>query len=251
MTRIAKSTARLSMTVAFALLAAGLAAAQAKPAVSTAVVSTKQTAAAPKPAATGTKPAPAVKPAKPPVKAPATAMATSPASKPASPKLAAQKSAVAKPATPAKPGASKPAMPKPAKPAVAQEKPADASATAPTPDQPPANETLVAHRDPFVSMVDTRTGGGGPTLPPGKAGLVVATVRVDGAVKSGSDLIAVVSNPEQHVYFIRAGDQLYDGTVEKIDLDGVTFHENSKDAFGKPVVREVTKRIYASAGEQQ
>ena len=34
-------------------------------------------------------------------------------------------------------------------------------------------------------------------------------------------------------------------------LDGVTFRQNSKDAFGKPVERVVTKRIYASAGEQQ
>ncbi|MGC1202948.1 MAG: hypothetical protein WA879_15475, partial [Candidatus Acidiferrales bacterium] len=61
----------------------------------------------------------------------------------------------------------------------------------------------------------------------------------------------VVSNPEQRVYFIREGDHLYDGTVEKIGLDGVTFRETSKDAFGKPVERVVTKRIYASAGEQQ
>jgi len=88
-------------------------------------------------------------------------------------------------------------------------------------------------------------------LPPGKAGLVIATVRVDGAVRSGSAMIAVVSNPEQSVYFIREGDRLYDGDVEKIGLDGVTFKENSKDAFGKPVERMVTKRIYASAGEQQ
>ena len=80
---------------------------------------------------------------------------------------------------------------------------------------------------------------------------MVATVRVDGTVKSPGGMIAVVSNPEQHVYFIREGDQLYDGDVEKIALDGVTFRENSKDAFGKPVEREVTKRIYASAGEQQ
>jgi hypothetical protein len=64
-------------------------------------------------------------------------------------------------------------------------------------------------------------------------------------------MIAVVSNPEEHVYFVRVGDKLYDGDVEKISLDGVTFREESKDAFGKPIERMVTKRIYASAGEQQ
>ena len=91
----------------------------------------------------------------------------------------------------------------------------------------------------------------GPPLPPGKAGLVVATVRVDGTVRSPEGMLAVVSNPDQRVYFLREGDRLYDGDVEKIGLDGVTFKENSKDAFGKPVERLVTKRIYPSAGEQQ
>jgi Tfp pilus assembly protein PilP len=88
-------------------------------------------------------------------------------------------------------------------------------------------------------------------LPAGKAGLVIGTTRVDGTVKSPEGMLAVVSNPDQRVYFVREGDRLYDGQVEKIGLDGVVFREYSKDAFGKPVEREVTKRIYNSAGEQQ
>jgi hypothetical protein len=39
--------------------------------------------------------------------------------------------------------------------------------------------------------------------------------------------------------------------VEKIAMDGVSFHEMGKDAFGKPVERQVNKRIYSSPGEQQ
>jgi Tfp pilus assembly protein PilP len=110
----------------------------------------------------------------------------------------------------------------------------------------------VNKRDPFAPLISQRKdAGGGLHLPPGKAGLVISTVRVDGAVHSPSGMIAVVSNPENSVYFIHEGDRLYDGDVEKIGLDGVTFRENSKDAFGKPVERMVTKRIYASAGEQQ
>jgi len=116
----------------------------------------------------------------------------------------------------------------------------------------PAGDKIeaVGKRDPFAPLINDKKDSG-QHLPPGKAGLVIATVRVDGAVRSGSAMIAVVSNPEQSVYFIREGDRLYDGDVEKIGLDGVTFKENSKDAFGKPVERMVTKRIYASAGEQQ
>ena len=121
---------------------------------------------------------------------------------------------------------------------------ADASATA----KPQISE--VGKRDPFVPLVSEHKTGG-PPLPPGKAGLVVATVHVDGTVSAPNGMLAVVSNPDQRVYFLREGDRLYDGDVEKIGLDGVTFKENSKDAFGKPVERMVTKRIYPSAGEQQ
>jgi hypothetical protein len=64
-------------------------------------------------------------------------------------------------------------------------------------------------------------------------------------------MIAVVTNPQARTYFLREGDQLYDGRVEKIAMDGVSFHEVGKDAFGKPVEHQVNKRIYSSAGEQQ
>jgi len=108
----------------------------------------------------------------------------------------------------------------------------------------------VARRDPFQSLLYASKDQGA-NLPPGKAGLVISTIRVDGAIKSPSGMIAVVSNPQQRVYFVREGDRLYDGEVEKINLDEVIFRESTKDAFGKPVEREVTKRLYASAGEQQ
>ena len=44
---------------------------------------------------------------------------------------------------------------------------------------------------------------------------------------------------------------LYDGQVEHITMDGVSFHQTGKDAFGKAVEREVTKRLYPTPGEQQ
>jgi Tfp pilus assembly protein PilP len=109
----------------------------------------------------------------------------------------------------------------------------------------------VSRRDPFAALINKKEEGAGMRLPPGKAGLVIATVKVDGTVRSGNGMIAVVSNPGNSVYFIREGDRLYDGSVEKIGLDGVTFQEDSKDAFGHPIERTVTKRIYAVAGEQQ
>jgi Tfp pilus assembly protein PilP len=115
------------------------------------------------------------------------------------------------------------------------------------------SEFKQARRDPFESLVSRQQAQNSAIakLPPGKAGLQVSTLRLDGIVKSVNGMIAVVSNPQARTYFLREGDHLYDGTVEKISMDGVSFHEEGKDAFGKPVERQVNKRIYSSPGEQQ
>jgi hypothetical protein len=161
------------------------------------------------------------------------------------PGAGAQTKPASKPATKAKTATT---SAKSSKPQAAPGTPAAAGASAPA----ITADSISNKRDPFAPLINDKKETSGPEhLPPGKAGLVVATVRVDGTVKSPSGMLAMVSNPEQHVYFIREGDQLYDGNVEKIAIDGVTFRENSKDAFGKPVEREVTKRLYPSAGEQQ
>ena len=160
-------------------------------------------------------------------------------------------------AQPAKGTTSKSAVPgtksaksgKPAKGAVKTREPKAAKPAA----SAAKGEAPVPHRDPFEPLVGKKTEGNGmpANLPPGKAGLLIATTNVDGLVRSPNGMIAVVSNPQKRVYFIREGDRLYDGQVEKIGLDGVVFRQTSKDAFGKPVDHVVTKRIYPSAGEQQ
>jgi Tfp pilus assembly protein PilP len=115
------------------------------------------------------------------------------------------------------------------------------------------SETKVARRDPFESLTTRQDAAAksSANLPPGKPGLQIGTLRLDGIVKAPNGMIAVVTNPQARTYFLRDGDQLYDGRVEKIGMDSVSFHEVGKDAFGKPVERQVNKRIYSSAGEQQ
>jgi Tfp pilus assembly protein PilP len=132
-------------------------------------------------------------------------------------------------------------------------------AEAPTPAASPASgtqpaaesEAKAARRDPFESLVNVQKNKGKTNLPPGIAGLQVSTLRLDGIVKAPNGMIAVVTNPQSRTYFLREGDQLYDGKVDKIAMDNVTFHEEGKDAFGKPVERQVSKRIYSSAGDKQ
>jgi len=212
--------------------------------------------------------------AKPANATPATPAASKPAAKPATQATGKPPAAPPSSAAQTKPSASgvkKPAAPAPAAKTTAQSpKPAPAAAkkvpkrtakkAVPGTKKPSTTassgggekELKVAKRDPFESLVGHEHGGGptGP-LPPGKAGLQVSTLRLDGIVRAPNGMIAVVSNPQSRTYFLRDGDQLYDGRVEKIAMDGVSFHEVGKDAFGKPVERQVNKRIYASAGEQQ
>ena len=174
---------------------------------------------------------------------PASGAQSNPPAKAASkPKTAKPKSAASKPA-PTKSASTTVGNPKPAAPAGTQV--ADASG-------PQGEGDKSSRRDPFESLVNRQKDqNAGKNLPPGKAGLQVSTLRLDGIVKPPNGMIAVVSNPQARTYFLREGDHLYDGTVEKISMDGVSFHEEGKDAFGKPVERQVNKRIYSSPGEPQ
>jgi hypothetical protein len=191
-----------------------------------------------KPAAPGaTKPAPqaATKPAPP--------AATKPAPQTASPAIKPAGKPVAKPAAKGTAKAKAPAK----RATKTVEKPA-------TPGTAPAaaeSEVKQARRDPFESLLGRQSSKAPANLPPGKLGLQVSTLRLDGIVRAPNGMIAVVSNPQSRTYFLREGDRLYDGSVEKISMDGVSFHEEGKDAFGKPVERQVNKRIYSSPGEQQ
>jgi type IV pilus assembly protein PilP len=169
---------------------------------------------------------------------------------PAPAKPAPAKPAPAKP-VPAKPASAKPAAKHPPKPSTNAAKSSAKDAASPAVSSAP--ETKVARRDPFESLIgrEKAQSEAAKNLPPGKAGLQVASLRLDGIVKAPNGMIAVVTNPQARTYFLREGDQLYDGRVEKIAMDSVSFHEMGKDAFGKPVERQVNKRIYSSAGEQQ
>ena len=156
---------------------------------------------------------------------------------------------------PAKPAQAKPATvgKPPARKAPAKQKSGTPAAKTVSERKPVDSEPKVARRDPFESLVGRQQAQDAlaKNLPPGKAGLQIATLRLDGIVRAPNGMIAVVANPQQRTYFLREGDQLYDGKVEKISMEGVTFHEEGKDAFGKPVERQVNKRLYSSAGEQQ
>jgi hypothetical protein len=224
---------------------------------------TTQTAAKPAAPAAQTPAKPATQtPAKPGSQAPAKPATQTQA--PAKPAATPAAKPVAQAAKPASQAAAKPGLPASAKPVAAKaagkpgkkrgpaKKPVETVAGPGEPTAAAESEVRAARRDPFESLVSHGTGKAAPNLPPGKAGLQVSTLRLDGIVRSPNGMIAVVSNPQARTYFLREGDHLYDGSVDKITMDGVSFHEEGRDAFGKPVERQVNKRIYStSSGEQQ
>jgi Tfp pilus assembly protein PilP len=136
-----------------------------------------------------------------------------------------------------------PAAPK----AAPQAKPAE-----PSTEAAGADLQVGTRRDPFASLIGGRTTQDRPETvcrAPGKGGIVVETMVVDGIARSASAVIAVVRTPQQRVYFLREGDRLCDGRVERITLEGLTLRQTSRDVFGKPIERIVSKRIFPSAGE--
>lgn len=119
----------------------------------------------------------------------------------------------------------------------------------------PTTPSVTGRRDPFAPLVARQPGRGqdtGPSCPGvGKETLVVGTLVLNGVVRSQNDMIAVVSSPDQRVYFLRKGEEVCNGRVSDISLEGVSFTERGRDAFGKTTDRVVMKRLYPSAGEQR
>ena len=139
---------------------------------------------------------------------------------------------------------------RPAAPA-AQNPAAPAAQTAARPATAPA---AAPRRDPFDPLLGRTTGQGAAVperLPPGKAGLMIGTLRIDGLVRGPNGMIAVVSSPQQRVYFLREGDRIFDGQVTHITMEAVSFQQAGRDAFGNSLEREVTRRLYPSPGEQR
>ena len=99
-------------------------------------------------------------------------------------------------AKPAAPAATKRAAKPPRTKAAKAPKPAKPVETALNPDAPKEGEERSGRRDPFESLVARQQAqsNAGKNLPPGKAGLQVSTLRLDGIVKAPNGMIAVVTN---------------------------------------------------------
>jgi Tfp pilus assembly protein PilP len=99
-------------------------------------------------------------------------------------------------------------------------------------------------RDPFFSPVVQQNGSGCST---GKKCLEIGNINLRGVVKSDNGFIAVVTNNLNKAYFLRENDPVFNGYVVRITGDSVVFQETVQDKLGKPLTREVVKRIFTPA----
>jgi Tfp pilus assembly protein PilP len=134
-------------------------------------------------------------------------------------------------------------------------KPVEASAATATETKPPAEETkkdepkaisMAGRRDPFISPVVGHISGGSGCSS-GKRCLAVDQIALTGIVKSDNGMIAIVVNALNKAYFLRENDPVFNGYVVKITGDSIVFKETFQDDLGKPVTREITKKISTPA----
>lgn len=125
---------------------------------------------------------------------------------------------------------------------------------------PPTGEPVESgQRDPFYIPPPPKPGAfpgveGEPAeLPPGKRGLVVAQLTLEGIVRQEASniMIAVVANPANRAYFLREKDEVYSGVVSKITPDSVQFTETYRDVNGQMSTREIVKRLGSGPGENK
>ena len=117
------------------------------------------------------------------------------------------------------------------------------AANAPKPED--KKWAMTGKRDPFFSPVlqqSTTTG-----CSTGKKCLEIGQINVRGVVKSEAGFIAVVTNSLNKAYFLHENDPVFNGYVVKITGDSVVFQESFQDKLGKPLTREVVKKILTPA----
>jgi hypothetical protein len=131
---------------------------------------------------------------------------------------------------------------------ITAEKPAPATMALEAPKAPKPQEkkwAMNGKRDPFFSPVVQQSGGSGCSS--GKKCLEIGQINLRGVIKAEAGFIAVVTNSLNKAYFLHENDPVFNGYVVRITGDSVIFSETVQDKLGKPLTREITKKITTPA----
>ena len=102
-------------------------------------------------------------------------------------------------------------------------------------------------RDPFISLVRRSTealGTSASIRPTGLAGLSTDEVVLRGVMKGRNGYSAIVRGPDSRTYTgVKAGDELFDGTVKAVTADAIVILQNVSDPLSLAKKREVRKLL--------
>jgi Tfp pilus assembly protein PilP len=100
-------------------------------------------------------------------------------------------------------------------------------------------------RDPFVSLFQrgaelAESVAAGAT---GVAALTVEEVALRGVLQTPQGYVALVEGADARTYIVRSGDQLRDGTVERIASEDMVIRQQINDPLSAETEREVRKTL--------
>jgi len=129
------------------------------------------------------------------------------------------------------------------KPAEPEKKPAP-----PTPavvQNEPAKLPSPGKRDPFLNPLVAAGARNSSNCTTGKRCLVIDQIILKGVVQMKNGNLALVENAGKRPYVLHENDSLFNGSVVKITGDSLILREESNDILGRPVSREVVKKVTA------
>ncbi|HKT25301.1 MAG TPA: hypothetical protein VJR04_11900 [Terriglobales bacterium] len=129
------------------------------------------------------------------------------------------------------------AEPKPAEP--------EKNAAPPVAQAEPAKLPSPGKRDPFLSPLVAAGARNPSNCSTGKRCLVVDQIVLKGVVQMRNGNLALVENAGKRPYVLHENDSLFNGSVVKITGDSLILREVSNDILGRPVTKEVVKKVTA------
>jgi len=101
-------------------------------------------------------------------------------------------------------------------------------------------------RDPFVSLLrrgSESLGVSAAARPTGIGGLSVDEITMRGVMRGRNGWMALVRGADSRSYTLKAGDELYDGTVKTVTADAIVVLQNVNDPLSVARKREVKKLL--------
>lgn len=101
-------------------------------------------------------------------------------------------------------------------------------------------------RDPFVDPRKVQDPKERRQPPDGLGGMLIQEVRLQGISLVGDQPIAIVLGTDNLGYFVREGDELWDGKVDRIDFDqdSVVFQQRVTDPGAEVRFRDVARALH-------